>query len=136
MDKDSQKADRVLLDAPCSGLGVIQRRADLRWRQTPETIRQLVSLQGDLLDKAGQLVEKGGLLLYSTCTVNEEENIGTVTKFLDQNSGYSLEGFNHLIRYFALDGVDDRNAARGTLTIIPGKYQTDGMFYALMRRKF
>ncbi len=135
IDKDHPAADRVLLDAPCSGLGVMQRRSDLRWRQTPESILQLTRLQADLLNKAGELVAGGGLLLYATCTVNDQENQGIITQFLNQNPDYGLESFDRQITYFALDAYDEKCAAQGMLTIIPGKYQTDGMFYALLRRK-
>ncbi len=136
IDRNSPAADLVLLDAPCSGLGVLQRRADLRWRQTPETIRELVRLQTDMLEKAGQLVEQDGLLLYSTCTVNREENEEVVDRFLVRNPAYWLEKFYDRIDFFGLDEDDDRAAAKGMMTVNPGRYQTDGMFYALMRRKF
>lgn len=135
IDKELPAADRVLLDAPCSGLGVMQRRSDLRWRQTPQSILQLTRLQAELLNKAGELVAGGGLLLYATCTVNDLENEGVVTQFLKENPDYALESFDREITYFALDEYDETCAARGMLTIIPGKYQTDGMFYALLRRK-
>ncbi|HNX29009.1 MAG TPA: 16S rRNA (cytosine(967)-C(5))-methyltransferase RsmB [Syntrophomonadaceae bacterium] len=136
IDEGTRLADRVLLDAPCSGLGVLKRRSDMRWRRTPDSVLQLTRLQSDLLNKAGRLVDRGGLLLYATCTVNDSENENIVIQFLQQNPAYELESFDREIAYFALDDGDSRCAARGMLTIIPGKYETDGMFYALMRRKF
>ena len=127
-------ADGVLLDAPCSGLGVLNRRADSRWRKTPDDISELQELQSRMLDKAGQLVRPGGRLVYSTCTINRAENEAIVGGFLQLNPNFVLEGFAPEISYFPLDGFDTETAGQGMLTVLPGKYQTDGMFYARMRR--
>ena len=81
-------------------------------------------------------MKQDGLLLYSTCTVNREENEEVVDRFLVRNPAYWLEKFNDRIDFFGLDEDDDRAAAKGMMTVNPGRYQTDGMFYALMRRKF
>ncbi|MGI6412170.1 MAG: 16S rRNA (cytosine(967)-C(5))-methyltransferase RsmB [Syntrophomonadaceae bacterium] len=129
------EADRVLLDAPCTGLGVLNRRADARWRRNREDIYQLQKIQTELLNKAANLVKKGGLVLYATCTITEEENQQVVCNFL-KNNDFALEGFAHNIEFFPLDDQDRNDAVNGMLTILPGKYNTDGMFYALMRRKY
>lgn len=128
------QADGVLLDAPCSGLGVLSRRSDSRWRKTPEDIAGLVSLQTQMLDKAAQLVKPGGRLLYCTCTINKDENEDVILAFLNRNPGYRLESFREEISFCPLDAQDESNSGYGMLTILPGKYQTDGMFYAKMRR--
>ena len=135
LDESDQLAARVLLDAPCSGLGVLNRRSDMRWRQNPDNMEQLTKLQLELLIKAGQLVDRDGLLLYSTCTINNAENERIVEQFLQEKPNYQLESFSAAITYFGLDTNDANSADQGMLTIIPGKYETDGMFYALMRRK-
>ncbi len=135
IDSESIKAEHILLDAPCSGLGVLNRRADSRWRKSESEIEQLNELQASLLDKAGRMLNNNGLLLYSTCTVNRSENEEIVDAFLTEHSDYSLESFDEQLSFFPLDNRDRENAKAGMLTIIPGKYQCDGMFYALMRRK-
>lgn len=132
---DSIHAHGVLLDAPCSGLGVLNRRADSRWRKTRADIDNLAEIQLGLLEKAGQMVTSGGALVYSTCTVSCRENEGMIQKYLEKNPVFVLEGFAGDIEFFPLDEADRNRADKGMLTIIPGKYGTDGMFYARMRRR-
>jgi len=133
--KNSPEADQVLLDAPCSGLGVLNRRSDSRWRKNLGIITELQKLQLKLLDKAAKMVRNEGKLLYATCSITREENEDVISSFLSRNSSFKLEGFAEQISFFPLDANDRRSAANGKLTILPGKYDTDGMFYALMRRQ-
>lgn len=135
IDTSMSQAQSVLLDAPCSGFGVLNRRADSRWRKVPDDINELNRLQTELIKKAGELVKAGGVLLYSTCTINRKENEDIVLNFIKHN-GFELEGFAEQIKFFPLDNEDKECASRGMLTLKPGKYNTDGMFYALMRRKY
>lgn len=128
-------ADKVLLDVPCSGLGVLNRRADMRWKRKEKDIADLTVLQLKLLQKAGNMVKKGGFLLYSTCTVNQKENEEVIRAFLKDNYNFKLVSFADKIDFFPLDEKDRKKAHEGMLTIYPGKYNTDGMFYALMRRQ-
>lgn len=133
--EDMPDVDKVLLDAPCSGLGVLNRRADLRWKKKESDIAELASLQLKLLKKAGEMVKDGGMLLYSTCTVNRLENEEIIKEFLKDNRNFLLAGFDDKLDFFPLDNKDKMAAREGMLTIYPGKYNTDGMFYALMRRQ-
>ncbi|SHH28646.1 NusB antitermination factor [Thermosyntropha lipolytica DSM 11003] len=132
---ESPEADKVLLDAPCSGLGVLNRRSDMRWKREKKDIAPLVDLQLKLLQKAGKMVKNGGFLLYSTCTINQEENEKVVEEFLHKNPHFEMVPFADRISFFSLDEKDLKAAAQGMLTIYSGKYNTDGMFYALMRRQ-
>jgi 16S rRNA (cytosine967-C5)-methyltransferase len=125
---------RVFLDAPCSGLGVLNRRADARWRKTPQEINELTQLQAALLKKAGEMTAPDGILVYSTCTVNTAENEDIILSFLDKNNAFRLAPFADLISYFPLDQKDREMAEKGWLTIMPGKYGCDGMFYARLIR--
>lgn len=129
------EAEAVLLDAPCSGLGVLARRSDSRWKKSPVDLAQLPPLQVIMLDQASRLVARGGLLLYSTCTLNRAENQQVVEGFLLDHPGFVLEGFAAEIVKWPLDKADLQDSARGMLTVLPGKYDSDGMFFALMRRK-
>ncbi len=129
------EAAGVLLDAPCSGWGVLNRRADARWRLKAETLQDLPKLQYQLLQAASRLVSPGGLLLYSTCTINPAENQGVVEAFLkDRGKDFVPQGFDDKINFFPLEERDIQAAKRGSLTVWPGRYRCDGMFYALMRR--
>lgn len=127
-------AERVLLDAPCSGWGVLNRRADARWRLSQEAVTNLPELQFRLLQAAAGLLKAGGLLLYSTCTINPAENEQVIARFL-QAAPFELQGFAENIGFFPLTAEDSEKARRGCLTLMPGRYHCDGMFYALMRRK-
>lgn len=85
------KADRVLLDVPCSGLGTLNRHADARWRQTPESVEGLVTLQRELLSHASTWVKPGGVMVYSTCTLHLAENEAQIQWFLDDHPGWAIE---------------------------------------------
>lgn len=102
--------DKVLVDAPCSNTGVLRRRADLRWRLQPEEIDRLSNLQLDLLLKAARAVRAGGVLVYSTCSLEPEENPGVVQRFLAESSGFALERERNLAP--VADGVDGAFVAR------------------------
>jgi 16S rRNA (cytosine967-C5)-methyltransferase len=125
---DAPQADRVLLDVPCSGLGVLAKRADLRWQRSPEDLDELVALQDDLLDAAAKMVNPGGILLYSTCTIEPEENEARVEAFLDRHPDFSVES--------AADFVpEDVVSEGGYLTTLPHRNRTDGAFAARLRRE-
>jgi 16S rRNA (cytosine967-C5)-methyltransferase len=120
--------DAVLLDAPCSGLGVLSRRADLRWRRKPEDIRSVIPLQRELLRAAAKNVRRGGTLVYSTCTIEPQENGEIVADFLTDNPYFTLEdppvkmpefhftGKGEVETYSPRDGIDGIYAARMTRT--------------------
>ncbi|MBC13287.1 MAG: 16S rRNA methyltransferase [Rhodothermaceae bacterium] len=118
--------DRVLLDAPCSGTGVLGKRADLRWRRSPEALAELTDLQDRLLDAAAAHVRPGGVLVYSTCSVEAEENDDRVTAFLARHPGYSLDPVGTLVPAALVDGDVYR--------ALPHAHGTDGAFAARLRR--
>ncbi|NLB74223.1 MAG: 16S rRNA (cytosine(967)-C(5))-methyltransferase RsmB [Firmicutes bacterium] len=90
-DIRTMKFDKVLLDAPCSGTGVLRRRADLRWQRTDEDLRGLVALQRELLESAACLVKPGGALVYSTCSIEPEENAELISRFLSEHPEFSKD---------------------------------------------
>lgn len=86
-----ERFDKVLVDAPCSNTGVLRRRPDARWNWSEEKLASLVRLQADILDQAAALVAPGGVLVYSTCSNEREENDGQVAAFLERHAGWKLE---------------------------------------------
>ncbi|MFN3698898.1 MAG: 16S rRNA (cytosine(967)-C(5))-methyltransferase RsmB [Dictyoglomus sp.] len=116
--------DKVLLDAPCSGLGVIGHKPELKWRLTKEKIYELSNLQIRMLERAGRLLKKGGRLLYSTCTITWHENENVVLSFLQRNPEYRLVNFEFKKEFFP-----------GIFRVLPYKYKTDGFFISLISRE-
>jgi 16S rRNA (cytosine967-C5)-methyltransferase len=102
--------DKVLLDAPCSNTGVMRRRVDLRWRIQPDEIARLRNIQLDLLTQAQSLLKPGGTLVYSTCSLEPEENEGVINHFLQSHPGFQLQAQRELFPF--RDGVDGAYVAR------------------------
>jgi 16S rRNA (cytosine967-C5)-methyltransferase len=129
-DQDWKLFHRVLLDAPCSGTGVLSKRADLRWRRQPEDLETLRRLQADLLDAAAAFVTPGGLLVYSTCSLEEEENSEAVAGFLSRLAGqdFQLEAVPTGLLPAECVGQD------GCMRMLPHVHGTDGAFAARLRR--
>ena len=105
-----EKFDRILVDAPCSNTGVMRRRVDLRWRIQPEEIERLRAAQLDLLKQAATQVKPGGVLVYSTCSLEPEENGEIVKQFLGEHADFKLESERELLPF--VDGVDGAYVAR------------------------
>ena len=82
--------DRILIDAPCSGLGTLARHPDARWRMNQDNIQELVSVQSQLLNALAPLLKRGGTLVYSTCTIHPDENFNQIKKFLQLKSEFIL----------------------------------------------
>ena len=130
---EMQRFDKVLLDAPCSGTGTLRRRPDAKWRKSVENLRQLAELQGELLDVAAQCVREGGVLCYSTCSVEEEENQGAVRAFLERHSDWRTESPS--TRWIeAWDDLAVGEDLPGAIATVPGRNPCDGMFCARLRR--
>jgi 16S rRNA (cytosine967-C5)-methyltransferase len=110
LPKSPGSFDRVLVDAPCSNTGVLRRRVDLRWRSRPEEIQKLASMQVHLLRQTAGLLKIGGVLVYSTCSLEPEENQEVVKRFLDDHRDFSLEHERELTSF--ADGVDGAYVAR------------------------
>ncbi len=120
------EAPFVLLDVPCSGTGTLRRHPDARWRLTLDTLARLVELQGNILDAGSSLVGVGGHLLYSTCTLETEENEAQVDAFLSRTPGFALEETGAVDARF-LDG-------KGRLLVLPQSSGFDGAFAARLVR--
>ena len=117
--------DAILLDAPCSGLGVLNRRADLRWRIRRSNLPEIEALQRDLLEAATRYLAPGGILVYSTCTLNKKENEEQIAQFLERHPDFSPVPFDCL----------GETCASGMKTIYPYIDHSDGFFIAKLKRK-
>lgn len=121
-------ADRVLLDAPCSGLGTLHRHADARWRQTPESVQELATLQAELLKQTSSWVKPGGILVYSTCTLHPLENEAVIQAFLAHNPRWEICP--------APSGSPPAAFAtsEGWIKVLPHRAAMDGFFMVCLRK--
>lgn len=129
-DEDSkEKADIVIADLPCSGLGVIGKKADIKYKMTEETQRELAKLQKNILQIVYRYVKPGGTLVYSTCTINEEENMENVRWFLQQNPEFESVPVEPVLCEELKKSVKE-----GCLQLLPGIHESDGFFIAAFRK--
>lgn len=120
--------DKILVDAPCSGIGLIRRKPEIRYDKTPEDSQHLQQIQLAILDAVSRKLKRQGTLVYSTCTILDTENNDVVNQFLVTHPNFEL------VRVTTTRGVkDDRTT--DTLTIYPDDFDTDGFFVSAMRRK-
>ncbi len=123
------KFDRVLVDAPCSGLGTLRRNPDLKWRQTPESVAELTQIQANILAAAARLVKSGGRLVYATCSLLVAENEDIVAAFLAENPEFHLLPAGGVLSALHIDlKMGD------FLRLDTAKHGTDGFFAAVMER--
>ena len=118
-------ADRVLVDAPCSGLGVLRRKPDARWNKSAEEIAALPPLQGEILDSAAKALKAGGVLVYSTCTIDPSENDEVVEAFLTRHPEFTLEQTGDFLPVKRSDKM---------VQLYPQRDGTDGFFIARLRK--
>ena len=125
------KIDRVLVDAPCTGLGTLRRNPDLKWRQTEEGLAELTAKQAAILAAAGSLVKPGGRLVYATCSLLSEENEDIVQGFLAAHPDFALVPAGDVLKRTGVEvpRTDDY------LRLYPHVHDTDGFFGAVMERK-
>ena len=124
------KIDRVLVDAPCSGLGTLRRNPDMKWRQTVETVAEMNVKQISILTSASRLVKAGGRLVYGTCSFLNEENEDIVAQFLQANPDFTLVPMNTVLAEQKID-LDTGEY----LKMLPQVHHTDGFFAAVLERK-
>lgn len=128
--------DAVLLDAPCSGLGVIRRKPEIKWTKSPDDVEAIARLQQQLLEAVCGLVKPGGTLVYSTCTIEPAENERQVERFLNEHPEFSLdedwpEETLVPLKEAGLIGSD----FKGSLQLLPFHFQSDGFFIARLKKR-
>lgn len=124
-----EKADILLADLPCSGLGVMGRKADIRYKMTEARQQELVKIQRKILDTVWSYVKVGGTLVYSTCTIGKEENQGNVKWFLE-NYPFRLESIDP----YLCPQLHSETTKAGYIQLLPGVHGTDGFFIARFKR--
>ena len=124
------KIDRVLVDAPCSGLGTLRRNPDMKWRQTPDSVAELNAKQAAILTSAARLVKPGGRLVYATCSLLDEENEAIATQFIASHGDFVLVPMRDVLceQKIPLEMLD-------YLKLSPPVHQTDGFFAAVFERR-
>lgn len=121
-------ADKVLVDAPCSGLGIIRRKPEIRYTKSENDILSLSKVQLEILNVSANYVKMDGQLIYSTCTIDKEENIDNVMCFLQENPEFELEDINFLL-------PEQLKGSTKYLQVLPGEHGMDGFFIARFKRK-
>lgn len=121
-----EQFDRILVDAPCSGLGVIKRKPDIKYSKTADDFSRLQEIQVDLLDQAAQLLKKDGILVYSTCTVDSTENRGTAERFLKEHP------YMEKIEVSLPEALGLKNS--GFVQVFPQDFGGDGFFISAFRK--
>lgn len=128
-ESDTEKFDRVIVDAPCSGLGLIRKKPDIKINKKGEDIDSLIKLQAEILEASSKCVKVGGTMVYSTCTVSKKENEMNVNKFLENNKNFEIidikEYLPESLKNYVVDGM---------IQLLPGIHETDGFFIAAMRK--
>jgi 16S rRNA (cytosine967-C5)-methyltransferase len=120
-------ADRVLADVPCSGLGTLRKKPDIKWKREPEDIARLAEIQAAILDNAARMVKPGGVLVYSTCTTEPEENGQLIDAFLAAHPEFLIEDASAFVNRSVV-------TERGWIETWPHRHHVDGSFAVRMRR--
>jgi 16S rRNA (cytosine967-C5)-methyltransferase len=120
--------DRVLVDAPCSGIGTLRRNPEIKWRLIREDLGKYPHLQKSILSNASKCLKKDGILVYSTCTITEEENEGVVRDFLSEYPDFQVERPRDVRLVSCLD-------SRGAFRTYPHRHGTDGFFAVVLKRR-
>ncbi len=123
MDYEGEKFDRILADVPCSGFGTLRKKPDIKWKHDLLDLRRLTELQYKLLTKASTLIKDNGIVVYSTCSIEPEENFEIINKFLQNNPEFKLK---EISQRFPSELIDEN----GCIQTLPHIHNTDGAFAA------
>jgi len=129
--KDEQQYDRILADLPCSGLGLIASKPEIKWEKDQSVIKKMAELQSEILNNNLSKLKNGGKLLYSTCTLSREENQEIVDKILQENKELKLLDLSRKLTQVSSLKIETENKY---LEILPGEVDSEGFFYALLKK--
>jgi 16S rRNA (cytosine967-C5)-methyltransferase len=130
------KADRVLVDAPCSGLGTLRRHPDLKWRHTAAAVAEMAGLQQRILASAAQLVKPGGRLVYATCSLLAQENEAIAAAFGAAQPDFELQDVAPVLQRVGVPApLTVGLAPQGALRLWPHRHDTDGFYAAIWTRR-
>lgn len=118
--------DYVLCDVPCSGMGIVRRKPEIKYKKEDEVLG-LPEIQYKILENASSYLKKGGILIYSTCTIFCEENVDIVEKFLSNHEDFILDDISHVDKSLELDN-------KGLIKILPDQQDMDGFFICRMKK--
>lgn len=134
----SGKIDRVLVDAPCTGLGTLRRNPDLKWRQSPEGVQEMVIKQTSILESAARLLKSGGRLVYATCSVLPQENEAIAEAFTERHDDFLVLNVGEILSELKVDGAaslcSGGDEGLRFLRLWPHRHQTDGFFAAVWQK--
>jgi 16S rRNA (cytosine967-C5)-methyltransferase len=133
VDRLTGKVDRVLVDAPCSGLGTLRRNPDLKWRQTPGSIEALCAQQRSILERAARLVKPGGRLVYATCSLLAVENEAIARTFEQSHPDFSVLDAAAVLSRCRIGRASELTAGP-RVQLWPHRHETDGFFAAIWQR--
>ena len=123
----NDKFDIVICDVPCSGIGVIKNKPEIKYKITNSYVEEISKLQYQILDNSKKYVKNNRILMYSTCTIDKRENIENINKFLNENKDFKLENIS-------LKNSIIKTSENGVLEILPDEYSCDGFFIAKLRK--
>ena len=123
----NDKFDIVICDVPCSGIGVIKNKPEIKYKITNSYVEEISKLQYQILNNSKKYVKNDGILMYSTCTIDKRENIENINKFLKENKNFRLENIS-------LNNSIVKASENGVLEILPDEYSCDGFFIAKLRK--
>ena len=123
----NDKFDIVICDVPCSGIGVIKNKPEIKYKITNSYVEEISKLQYQILDNSKKYVKNNGILMYSTCTIDKRENIENINKFLNENKDFKLENIS-------LKNSIIKTSENGVLEILPDEHSCDGFFIAKLRK--
>lgn len=133
-DERFAESDLVVADLPCSGIGIIGKKPDIKYRLNAENMNSLAILQKEILDNVSQYVKIGGELIFSTCTLNKAENEENVSLFLKNHSDFKAVDLTKRLKSTLIEKFDKDELEKGYLKLIPGRDGCDGFFIAVFRR--
>lgn len=127
-----EQVDYCIVDAPCSGLGIIRRSPEIKWNRKKEDVDKLNEVQRKILDNSKRYIKPGGIIIYSTCTFGQKENLDIINEFLDKNNEFKLVGFENLLS--SKENLE--NSKKGYIQLYPHIHGTDGFFIAKIQRNY